>query len=235
MVRRVQQENPALRFCISLPDLRQLIEGKAKSTGRLKTVRIGPTDPCVFQLSGGPTGIPKLIPRTHTDCAYSSRPAAAVCGVTPASVLLLALPIAHNRPLACPGLQGYLLQGGKVVLCASTRPEEMLSLVEKHRVSHIKVVPALLIRLIDDPSIRKFDLSSLKVIQSGGQRMQPEGRTRAQQLIPGCFVQENFGMSEGMLFFVRRDDPQEVKLETCGRPSCPDDEVRLVDDEGREA
>ena len=41
-------------------------------------------------------------------------------------------------------------------------------------------------------------------------------------------------MSEGMLFFVRLDDPQEVKLETCGRPICPDDEVRLVDDEGRE-
>src|ERR671930_1344873 len=37
-----------------------------------------------------------------------------------------------------------------------------------------------------------------------------------------------------MLFFVRLDDPEEVKLETCGRPISPDDEVRLVDDEGRE-
>src|SRR2546427_763466 len=233
MVRRVQQENPSLRFCISLPDLRQLTEGKAKSTGPLKTIRIDPTDPCVFQLSGGTTGIPKLIPRTHNDYAYNSKTAAAVCGVTPDSVLLLALPIAHNLPLACPGLQGYLFRGGKVVLCASTRPEEMLSLVEKHRVTHLKVVPALLIRLIDDPSIRKFDLSSLKVIQSGGQRMQPEVRMKAQQLIPGCFVQENFGMSEGMLFFVRRDDPEEGKLETCGRPSCPDDEVGRVGYEGR--
>jgi 2,3-dihydroxybenzoate-AMP ligase len=110
----------------------------------------------------------------------------------------------------------------------------MLSLVEKHRVTHVKVVPALLIRLINEPSIKKFDLSSLKVIQSGGQRMQPEVRLKTQQLIPGCFVQENFGMSEGMLFFVRLDDPREVMLETCGRPICPDDEVRLVDDEGRE-
>src|SRR5437867_12720476 len=234
MMRRVQQENPSLRFCLSLSDLRQLIETKAKSTGPLKTIRIDPTDPCVFQLSGGTTGIPKLIPRTHNDYAYNSKTAAAVCGVTPDSVLLLALPIAHNLPLACPGLQGYLLQGGKVVLCASTRPGEMLSLVEQHRVTHLKVVPALLIRLIDDPSIRKFDLSSLKVIQSGGQRMQPQVRMKAQQLIPSCFVQENFGMSEGMLFFVRLDDPQEVKLETCGRPICADDEVRLVDDEGRE-
>src|SRR5712692_8008493 len=176
MMRRVQQENPSLRFCISLPDLRQLIERKAKSTDLLKTIRIDPTDPCVFQLSGGTTGIPKLIPRTHNDYAYNSKAAAPVCGVTQDSVLLLALPIAHNLPLACPGLQGYFFQGGKVVLCASTRPEEMLSLVEKHRVTHIKVVPALLIRLINDPSVAKFDLSSLKIIQSGGQRMQPEVR-----------------------------------------------------------
>ena len=107
-------------------------------------------------------------------------------------------------------------------------------MIEKHRVTHLKVVPALLIRLINDPSIGRFDLSSLKVIQSGGQRMQPEVRLKTRELIPSAFVQENFGMSEGMIFFVRRDDPEEVKLETCGRPISPDDEVRLVDDEGRE-
>src|SRR5438876_2333159 len=47
-------------------------------------------------------------------------------------------------------------------------------------------------------------------------------------------VQENFGMSEGMLFFVRLDDPEDVRMDTCGRPLSPDDEVRLVDEEGRE-
>src|SRR5438105_624703 len=172
MIRRVQQENPSLRFCLSLSALRELIERPARNMDQLREIRIEPTDPCVFQLSGGTTGIPKLIPRTHNDYAYNSKTAAAVCGVTPDSVLLLALPIAHNLPLACPGLQGYFFQGGKVVLCASSRPEEMLSLVEKHRVTHIKVVPALLIRLINDPSIRTFDLSSLKVIQRRGHRIQ---------------------------------------------------------------
>jgi len=95
-------------------------------------------------------------------------------------------------------------------------------------------VPALLIRLINDPSIGRFDLSSLRIIQSGGQRMQPEVRLRTKQLIPSVTVQENFGMSEGMLFFVRLDDSEEVRLETCGKPLSPDDEVRLVDEEGRE-
>jgi len=232
MIQRVRQECGTLNFCISLSQLKSLIEKPAK--GDLKNIRIDPTDPCIFQLSGGTTGIPKLIPRTHNDYAYNSKTAAPVCGVTADSVLLLALPIAHNLPLACPGIQGYFFQGGKVVLSPTTKPEQIFSLIEKFKATHLKVVPALLIRLINDPSISKFDLSSVKLIQSGGQRMQPEVRLKTHQLIPSCFVQENFGMSEGMLFFVRLDDPQEVKLETCGRPICPDDEVRLVDDEGRE-
>ncbi|WP_019578023.1 AMP-binding protein [Curvibacter lanceolatus] len=53
-------------------------------------------------------------------------------------------------------------------------------------------------------------------------------------MFPNAFVQENFGMSEGLLMFVRRGDSEEVLLETCGRPVCPDDEVRLIDEEGRE-
>jgi 2,3-dihydroxybenzoate-AMP ligase len=235
MIRRVQADNPHLRHCIPLSLLRKLIERPpVRPVSELKQIKIDPTDPCIFQLSGGTTGIPKLIPRTHNDYAYNSKTAAPVCGVTGDSVLLLALPIAHNLPLACPGIQGYFFQGGKVVLSPTTRPEEMFRLIEKHRVTHIKVVPALLIRMINDPSIGNYDLSSLKIIQSGGQRMQPEVRLKTHQLIPSSFVQENFGMSEGTLFFVRLDDPQEVKLETCGRPICEDDEVKLVDDDGRE-
>jgi non-ribosomal peptide synthetase component E (peptide arylation enzyme) len=95
-------------------------------------------------------------------------------------------------------------------------------------------VPALLIRLINEPCIANYDLTSLKVIQSGGQRLQPEVRRRTRELIPSAFVQENFGMAEGLLMFVRADDPDDVRMETVGRPVSPDDEVRLVDDDDNE-
>ena len=234
MIQRVREANPSLKFAIPLGKLKELIDRPAKlPRSRLAEIEIDPTDPCIFQLSGGTTGIPKLIPRTHNDYAYNSKTAAPVCGVSGESVLLLALPIAHNLPLACPGIQGYFFQGGKVVLSPTTRPEEMFRLIERHKATHIKVVPALLIRLINDASITNYDLSSVRIIQSGGQRMQPEVRLKTHSLIPSCFVQENFGMSEGMLFFVRLDDLEEVKLETCGRPICPDDEVLLLDDDDR--
>jgi 2,3-dihydroxybenzoate-AMP ligase len=234
-IARVKAGNPSLRFGLALAELAALIDQPARlPRERLTDIRIDPTDPCIFQLSGGTTGIPKLIPRTHNDYAYNSKTAAAVCEVSGDSVLLLALPIAHNMPLACPGLQGFFFQGGTVVLSPTTRPENLFGLIQRHRVTHLKVVPALLIRLINDPAIARYDLSSIRIIQSGGQRMQPEVRIKTQRLIPSAFVQENFGMSEGMLFFVHRGDPAAVTLETCGRPISPDDEVRLVDDDGRE-
>ena len=242
IINRIEAENASLKIRIVLGNpkagehsLRALIDKPATLPGsRLADIKIDPTDPCIFQLSGGTTGIPKLIPRTNNDYAYNSKVAASVCEVDAESVLLLVLPIAHNLPLACPGIQGFMFQGGKVVLHSNTRPAEMFALIQKHKVTHLKVVPALLIRLINDPSAGDYDLSSLKLIQSGGQRMQPEVRAKTRALIPGVFVQENFGMSEGTLMFVRAGDSEEVKLETCGRPVCPDDEVKLLDEDDRE-
>jgi 2,3-dihydroxybenzoate-AMP ligase len=242
MVARIRRETPALKYGILLGSslqgflsLQELISVPAKlSESRLAEIRIDPTDPAIFQLSGGTTGIPKLIPRTHNDYAYNSKVASSVCGVSEDSTVLIVLPVAHNLPLACPGIQGFFLHGGKVLLSTSIKPEDICALIERQRVTHLKVVPALLIRLLNDPAVRQHDLSSLSCIQSGGQRLQPEVRLLSRRLIPSAFVQENFGMSEGLLMFVRRDDPEDARLETVGRPASPDDEVRLLDDDGIE-
>jgi 2,3-dihydroxybenzoate-AMP ligase len=204
------------------------------SAGDLARIAAGidPCDPAVFQLSGGTTGIPKLIPRTHNDYAFNSRLAVSVCDVRAGDVLLDALPIAHNLPLACPGLQGFLLTGATVYLSRSTRGADVFAVIDRYRVTHMHVVPALLIQWINHPAAEDFDLGSVRVVQSGGQRLQPETRLRAERVFRHVTVQENFGMAEGLLMFVRLDDPPEVRLETVGRPICPDDEVRLVDEDG---
>ena len=146
-------------------------------------------------------------------------------------MLLDVLPLAHNLPLACPGMQGFLISGGTVVLSTTVRGEDVFKLVQANKVTHIHVVPALLIRWINDPTIGNYDLSSLEFIQSGGQRFQPEVRRKTKELIPSVFVQENFGMAEGLLMFVRKDDPEDVRMETVGLPISPDDEVRILDDD----
>ncbi|WP_255657407.1 (2,3-dihydroxybenzoyl)adenylate synthase [Actinoplanes sp. L3-i22] len=230
---------PGLRWTIVLGepgpagiDLRELIA--RPPFGAVNPVRPDPAGPALFLLSGGTTGVPKLIPRTHDDYVYNTRMAASVCDIRPDDCLLNVLPIEHNLPLGCPGLQGFLLAGARTVLHPSTRAREVFELIERHRVTHIHLVPALLIRWLHDPALSEFDLSSVRVVQSGGQRLQPETRLLAERLLPNCTVQENFGMAEGLLMFVRLDDPADVRLATVGRPVCPDDEVRLVDEAGHD-
>jgi 2,3-dihydroxybenzoate-AMP ligase len=243
--RRVSAEHPTLRLSIlqggagGAPGqigLEELHERRPARHSPADLTRIAaaidPCDPAVFQLSGGTTGIPKLIPRTHNDYAFNSRLAVSVCGVRAGDVLLDALPIAHNLPLACPGLQGFLLTGATAYLSRSIRGPDVFPVIDRHRVTHIHVVPALLIQWINHPATGDFDLGSVRVVQSGGQRLQPETRVRAERVFRNVTVQENFGMAEGLLMFVRLDDPPEVRLETVGRPICPDDEVRLVDEDG---
>src|ERR1700722_17126280 len=182
MVSRILTESSALKRAIVLgtpvagfSSLSELIWKPATiPTSRLSEIKIDATDPAIFQLSGGTTGIPKLIPRTHNDYAYNSKAAARVCAISGESVLLVVLPIAHNLPLACPGIQGFMFNGGKVVLSSSTKPEDICALIQKHRVTHLKVVPALLIRLLNSGGVTQHDLSSLEMIQSGGQCLQPE-------------------------------------------------------------
>lgn len=241
MVTRIREVAPQLRHGIVFGEapegfvsLRQLIETPASQPATdLQSIAIDPTDPALFLLSGGTTGIPKLIPRTHNDYAYNSRMAASVCAIDPDSVLLDILPIGHNLPLACPGLQGFLMHGAAVVLHVSTAPEEVFPLIARHGVTHIHAVPALLIRWTESALAESHDLGSVKVIQSGGQRLQPEVRRRTARTFPNVTVQENFGMAEGLLMFVRLDDPLEVRMETVGRTICPDDEVMILGEDDR--
>ena len=227
--RAVQQANPSVRHIVLMDEL---LPGP--NVGSAPQVDIDPMDPCCLLLSGGTTGVPKLIPRTHNDYVYNSHAAAAVHYIDRDSCQLAVAPLAHNMPLACPGVQGFLMHGARVVLSEGTRAAEILPLLSRHRVTHIAAVPALYIRWLADPDVANHDLSSVELLQSGGQRLQPELRRRMAEVFPNAFVQENFGMSEGTLFFVGKDLPEDARMETVGTPVSADDEVRLTDESGAE-
>ncbi len=240
---RIRREHPSLRWTFvvgsaSLPDTISLTELLQTESGlapeRLTELALDPTEPALFQLSGGTTGIPKLIPRTHNDYVYNTKIAVEVNDIRSDDSFLVVLPMAHNFPLACPGIQGFLYRGARFVISDSTRSADVFPLIERERITHVELVPAMLIRWINDPHIKEYDLSSLRVINTGGQKLQPEVKRRAEQLIPSCKIQEIFGMAEGLLCFVRLDDSDEIRMETVGRPLCPDDELKLLDENDNE-
>ena len=184
----------------------------------------------VFLLSGGTTGLPKLIARTHDDYAYNARASAELCGLDADSVYLVSLPASHNFPLACPGILGVLLTGGRVVMLPSPDPERAFATIAAEGVTVTAAVPAVAQRwLAHAAEAGAQDIASLHLLQVGGARLADEvARTVGPVL--GCTLQQVFGMAEGLLNYTRLDDPEDVICTTQGRPMSEGDEVRVVDE-----
>src|SRR5271170_1987178 len=169
-----------------------------------------PFDVALFLLSGGTTGLPKLIPRTHADYIYNARESAIATGLTRESCILIALPAEHNFPLACPGLLGAMLIGARTVFTQSLKAADLTDLIDREKITHLPCVPALAIALLDLPQSSRSQLASLRVITVGGQRLQEPTARALKGAFPQVIVQQVLGMAEGLLCFTRLDAPDEV-------------------------
>ena len=191
-----------------------------------------PFDVALFLLSGGTTGMPKLIPRTHADYLYNARASAAATGLTRESRILIALPGEHNFPLGCPGVIGALLTGARAVFTQSTRATDLASTIKREQITHLPCVPAIAIALLDLPQSSLAALRSLRVITIGGQRLQEPTARALKRRYPHLVVQQVLGMAEGLLCYTRLDEFDDIAFTTQGRPLSPADEIRIVNPEG---
>jgi 2,3-dihydroxybenzoate-AMP ligase len=192
-----------------------------------------PSDVALFLLSGGTTGLPKLVPRTHDDYLCNIIASTANAGLDSESAYLTALPIVHNYALGCPGVLGVLSVGGRVILTSDPDPGIAFPLIERERVTVTGLVPAVAILWTEAAEGTKSDLSSLQLVQVGGSKLSAEAASRLGPAL-GCAVQQSFGMAEGLLSQSRADEAPDLTLTAQGRPLSPADEVRIVDADGAE-
>jgi len=240
MSRRVRAKEPSLQFSFVSGDnvdsdfisITQLLKDRIEDRVPLETLkkhRPDPLEPGVFQLSGGTTGVPKVIPRTHNDYAASYKRAGEIVNLSRDSVMGIAIPVGHNFALSSPGLLGVLHSGGKVVLIPSTSTEDVLEAIQKEKVTIMPTPPALLIRWMESQALPKYDISSLEVVLAGGAKLNAEVAIKVKPVL-GCYYHQNLGMAEGMLFWSRKGDPDDLLLNTQGAPMFEDDEIRVVDE-----
>ncbi|MCS2166826.1 (2,3-dihydroxybenzoyl)adenylate synthase EntE [Scandinavium manionii] len=186
-----------------------------------------------FQLSGGSTGTPKLIPRTHNDYAYSIRRSNEICAFDHNTRYLCALPAAHNYALSSPGALGVFLAQGCVILAADPSTTLCFPLIEQHQITVAALVPpavSLWLQAIHEWN-SNAQLASLTLLQVGGARLSATLAARIPAEI-GCQLQQVFGMAEGLVNYTRLDDPPERIIHTQGCPMSPDDEVWVADADG---
>lgn len=192
-------------------------------------------DVAFFQLSGGSTGTPKLIPRTHNDYDYSVRQSVEMSRFTAETRFLCALPAAHNFPLSSPGALGVFQVEGCVILAPDPSPSSCFPLIERHQVNVTALVPTAVLLWMDaftDSSLPSPALDTLQLLQVGGARLS-EATARQIPLVFGCTLQQVFGMAEGLVNYTRLDDDDTHRFTTQGAPMSAFDEVWVADEAGR--
>ncbi|TLG75099.1 (2,3-dihydroxybenzoyl)adenylate synthase [Methylocystis sp. B8] len=193
-----------------------------------------PDQVAFFQLSGGSTDVPKLIPRTHDDYYYSVRRSAEICRLTPETRYLCALPAAHNFPLSSPGALGIFHAGGTVIMAQNASADHCFDLIRRHKANFAAIVPTIASLWLDAVAGDSFEAPNLDVMQVGGARL---SETVARRLVAvfGCRLQQVFGMAEGLVNYTGLDDDSDRIFTTQGRPMSSDDELKVVDANGEEA
>ncbi len=235
MAQQLTREHPGLKHIIVDGEPGSFVswsQVSAHHDERLATSAPDPSSPALLLVSGGTTGLPKLIPRTHNDYVYNATASAELCELTSDDVYLAALPSAHNFPLACPGLLGAISVGATTVFLTNPSPESAFAAIARHGVTATALVPALANLWAQATEWEPEAPTSLRLLQVGGAKLEASDARRVREtLTPG--LQQVFGMAEGLLCYTRPGDPPELVDRTQGRPLSADDELRVVDDAGQ--
>jgi mycobactin salicyl-AMP ligase len=196
-----------------------------------QTADFDPDLPALFLTSGGTTGLPKLIARSHNDYDFNARRSAEIAGLAAEDVYLAALPAGHNFPLCCPGIFGALSVGAHVVFTDNPSPDNAFEIIERHGVTVTALVPALAQLWRAAKEWEPADTSSLRLLQVGGSKLAHPDAVALDDAF-GPVTQQVFGMAEGLVCYTRPDEARALVRAVQGRPMCEWDEVRVVDEQG---
>jgi len=179
--------------------------------------------------SSGTTGAPKGIVHTHYVRAMYCMLFASSWRMTPESVVLHAGSIVFNGAML--DLMPWMFVGCTYILHDSFDPAVVLDTVERESVTHMIMVPAQIIALLNHPAFEPSRLASLEMIQNVGAPLHLTYKNRLNEQLPGRFY-ELYGLTEGFVTVLDKTDA----LRKAGSVGCPPPffEIRILDEQGRD-
>lgn len=235
VVNSIRPELPKVEHYICISDKR--VEGALNYEELLRTA--SPDEPNVFvdddapafiNYTAGTTGTPKGAVRTHKNNFVACTDYGLV-HATSDDVYMISTPLYHSSAQQLQHMLTFI--GGKTVIYPSGKfdPVEMLRVLEKEKVTWTWLVPSVWLALLMVPNVGEFDLSSLRVLHTGGAITPVELKKRMMKQWPhAAGIWDFFGMTEmnPWTIVLTGEDPPE-KLGSIGRP-VNNVEVRLWDD-----
>ena len=190
----------------------------------MQVAHMGPT--------GGTTGLPKVAPRTHNDYLSRVEYAARACEFNNHDICLVAAPASHDLPFSM-AICITFFTFGKLVMPDSFEPQTICQTIEREKATAIVWVPTLASRLIHFDGLKDYDLSSLKKMHCGGGVSSPELIKAVHEKLD-CTFFNGYGGTEGMSLLTRPHYSLERVCSSVGRPTCPYDSYKIVDENGNE-
>jgi 2,3-dihydroxybenzoate-AMP ligase/mycobactin salicyl-AMP ligase len=215
----------------SLEALIEKAELTEENLSRLAQRRPDPMQVAHMGPTGGTTGAPKIVPRTHNSLINGIEYCSNSWEQSIEDINLLAGPIGHDLTFT-KGFIGSIVTLGKVVFLDSTDNKDICEAIEREKVTSIIWVPTLAQRMLQYEDLHKFDLSSLKKMHSAGGASHPNLVKDVTERLKMKFF-NGYGGTEGMTTITRARDPLEVICTTVGRPTCPYDTYKVITPKGK--
>ncbi|MBN1850996.1 MAG: AMP-binding protein [Deltaproteobacteria bacterium] len=228
LVRSETEEKPY----INLETLLAKTELSSINSHLLSDRRPDPTQVAHMGPTGGTTGDPKIVPRTHNSLLTGTDFCSKSWEQSIEDITLIAGPIGHDLTFS-KGFLGSVVTMGKVVFLDSTDDEGICKTIEREKITAIVWVPTLAQRLIQYEHMDKHDLSSLKKMHSAGGASHPNLVKDVITKLKMTFF-NGYGATEGMTTITRATDNLETICTTVGRPTCPYDRYKVIDTDGNE-
>lgn len=242
IARDVQEANPRLERVLvaggegavpypTLESLRARGPLSERERERLAARRPDPMEVAHLAPTGGTTGLPKVVPRTHNSLVCGAEYAARAWDYTGDDTCLLAGPIGHDLTFT-KGFLGGVFVYARLVFLDSADMGSVCRTIQEERVTATVWVPTLGNRLLHYEHRRDFDLGSLRKMHSGGAASLPD-LIRGVRNDLDCAYYNGYGGTEGQTTITRSGDDLETVCATVGKPTCPHDRYRVVDPVGR--
>jgi pyochelin biosynthesis protein PchD len=229
--RQMMQRHPMLQHLIvarsahrnDVASLEALIEKTPLpyAQKRIAKVRVGPRDVLSFQLSGGSTGVPKIIPRFHGEYLGHSAGWMKRYAITSSSRIIWSLPLLHNAGQLY-ALIPAIAEGVTTVLMPKVDIRRMFELIERHRVTNALSIGPIAPQIVAYKDIAKHDVSSLRLFAT----LSRADLLEAHINVPCSNL---FGITEGLLLGCAQHDPPAARHRTQGRSGCDLDQIRILE------